>query len=167
MQQKPPEIELLVEQLHELRDVHEQLLLAARSKQSAMRAGDVDALQSWSAREQFLVDRIAAAEQQRRAIVDALAQTLHLEGPVTLTLLAGKLEEPDRSRLLALAGAIRSLAEQIRQTNQINDAVTREILQCFAQMQQQYAVARCDIGLYDTSGHKQLVTGVPILDAVG
>ena len=167
MQDKRPEIDALVEQLQELRELHDQLLLAARGKQSAMRCGDVDALQSWSAREKFLIDRITGAESARRATVEALAQALGREGPVTVTVLAAQLGEPDRSRVLALAAAIRALAEQIHQINQINDAVSREILECFAQMHRRYAVARCDIGLYDTNGRKQLVTGAALLDAVG
>jgi len=157
----------LVDQLLEIRELHEQLLLAVRNKQKHMRAGDMDGLQSWSAREKFLIDCVSTADQRRREITDQLSEQFGMEAPATVTQLADRLVEPHRSRLLALSGAIRSLAEQIYQVNQINDAVTREILECFAQMHRQFASAQADLGLYDPNGQRQLATRVSILDAVG
>jgi flagellar biosynthesis/type III secretory pathway chaperone len=167
MQGQTIEIGPLVEQLLDLRDHYEQLLHAVRCKQRCMRAGDMDELQSWSAREKFLIDCIAEMDAQRRDIVGALAGEMAIEGGVSVGRIASRCDEPQRSRLLALAGAIRSMAEQVHQVNQINDAVTREILECFAQMQRQFTTARCDIGLYDTHGQRQLLSNVSILDAVG
>ena len=157
----------MVEQLQEMRELHEQLLLAARNKQKSMRSGDLGALDSWAAREKFLIDRITATDAARRQTAEDLARTLGMEEPVTLTRLADRLAEPGRSRLLALAGVVRGLAEQIYQANQVNDAVTRELLDCFAHMQRHYTAAHCDIGLYDTRGQRQLIAAVNLLDAVG
>lgn len=157
----------LVEPLLELRDLHEQLVQAATRKQRGMRSGDMDGVESWSARETFLVERIKTTDEQRREATEDLARELGMTEPATVSQLAGRLAEPHRSRLLALAGAIRASAEQVYQINQINDAVTREILQCFAQMQRQYTQTQCDIGLYDPNGQRRLVDGVSILDAVG
>lgn len=161
------QVDALVEQLQVLRERHEQLLVAVRGKQRAMRAGDMGQLESWSARERFLIERIEAADRDRRDVARPLGEALGLGEAATLTELANRLEEPHRSRLVALAGAIRSTAEQVYQINQVNDAVTREILSCFAQMQRQIAAAHCDLGLYDPNGHKQLGSTVNILDAVG
>ncbi len=161
------QVDILVQQLQELRELHEQLLLAVRGKQRAMRSGDMNSLASWSAREQFLIERIEGVDKNRQAQTQQLSKNLGLDQNLTLTALANQLEEPHRSRLLAQAGAIRSTAEQIYQINQVNDAVTREILNCFAQMQRQITAAHCDIGLYDPNGRKQLGNHLNILDAVG
>jgi flagellar biosynthesis/type III secretory pathway chaperone len=160
-------VDALAEQLHQIHAMHEQLLLAVRGKQRAMRAGDMGGLDSWSARERFLLERIEAADQVRRDAAKPIGKALGLDDAVTLTELATRLEEPHRSKLLALAGAIRSTAEQVYQINQVNDAVTREILSCFAQMQRQVTAAHCDLGLYDPNGRKQMGSAVNILDAVG
>ncbi len=167
MQENTNSIRLLVEELQELRDLHEQLLLAVRNKQKCMRGGDVDALESWSARERFLIERIKESDEHRRGIVDELAEQLDMDQPTTVTELAGRVEEPDRSRLLAMSGVIRGLAEQIHRVNQINDAVTREILQCFTKMRHKFTASQCDIGLYDTRGQRQFTAAVSVLDAVG
>jgi hypothetical protein len=160
-------IDLLVEQLQELRELHEQLLLVVRGKQRAMRSGDMDGLASWSAREQFVIGRVEAVDKCRQDETQELGRILGSDAALTLTALANLLPEPSRSRILALAGALRSTAEQIYQINQVNDAVTREILNCFAQMQRQITAAHCDIGLYDPNGQKQMGNHLNILDAVG
>lgn len=157
----------LVNQLIEIRDLHEQLLLAVRNKQTYMRSGNMNELESWSAREKFLIDCIAQGDQRRREISDQLAKHMKIETPATVSQLAASLIEPHRSRLLALGGAIRGLAEQVYQVNQVNDAVTREILECFAQMHRQFAASQCDLGLYDPNGRKRVSTAVNMLDAVG
>jgi len=160
-------IDSLVERLGDLRDLHEQLLLTVRGKQKAMRSGDMNSLASWSAREQFLIERIEIVDKERKSETDELSRQLGHQETVSLTVLADQLSEPERSRILALIGAIRATAEQIYQINQVNDAVTREILNCFAQMQRQITAAHCDIGLYDPNGNKQLTRHLNILDAVG
>jgi flagellar biosynthesis/type III secretory pathway chaperone len=165
--QNSKDMETMIDQLVELRELHDQLLLAVRSKQKNMRLGDMDGLQSWSAREKFLIDRITETDQQRRVLVDRLAQEMNLGEALTLTQLSEHLGEPHRSKLLALAGSIRHLAEQIHQVNQVNDAVTRGILDCFAQMHRRFAIEQCDIGLYDPKGQRKLVDRVSTLDAVG
>ncbi len=161
------QINTLVQQLQELRELHEQLLLTAHGKQRTMRTGDMSGLDSWSARERFLIDRIKQVDEIRRQDTAVMAKLLGFDEDVTMTVLAEHLDEPERSRLLALAGAIRSTAEHIYQVNQVNDAVTREILNCFAQMQRQITATHCDIGLYDPSGHKRMSNHINILDAVG
>jgi hypothetical protein len=160
-------VDILVQQLQELRELHEHLLLVVRGKQRAMRSGDMNSLASWSAREQVLIERIQIVDKNRQAETQELGKALGLGQTLTLTALANQFEEPERSQLLALAAAIRSTAEQIYQINQVNDAVTREILNCFAQMQRQITAAHCDIGLYDPNGRKQLGSHLNILDAVG
>jgi len=160
-------LEPLVDCLRDLRDLHEQLLLAVHGKQRAMRSGDMNSLESWSARERFLIERIESADRLRREHSESLATVLGLEPSPTLAALADRLEEPGRSRLLALAGAIRGVADRIYQANRVNDAVTREILNCFAQMHRQITATHCDLGLYDPNGHKQMGHPLNILDAVG
>jgi len=157
----------LVDQLQEIRELHEQLLITVREKQKGMRSGDVDSMDSCAARERFLIERIKEVDETRRTDSTVLAGLLGLEQDSTLTTIANQLDEPQRSQLLALAGAIRKTAEQVYQINQVNDAVTREILSCFAQMQRQITATHCDLGLYDPNGQKQMSNHVNILDAVG
>ena len=161
------QINILVDRLHELRELHEQLLASVHAKLRAMRNGDINSLNSWSARENFLIRQIEEAEKQRRGQSLVLSKALDLDEKVTLTQMANHLDEPHRSKLLALAGAIRGVVEQIYQINHVNDAVTREILNCFAQMQRQIKSTHCDIGLYDPNGRKQMGSTINILDAVG
>jgi hypothetical protein len=160
-------VNVIVDQLYEILTLHEQLLIAVKNKQKNMRAGNMSELESWSAREQFLIDRIKESDVIRQEECGKLSSVLELSEQPTITLLADKVGEPDRSRLLAMAGGIRNLADQIYQVNQVNDAVTREILNCFAQIQRQISTTHCDLGLYDPSGRKQMGSPIRILDAVG
>ncbi len=157
----------LIENLVELKRLQEQMSDALSGKQKAMRQGDMNSLESWSAREKFLIDKIGESETVSKKLASELARKNGLDGEIGLTQLANKFGEPYRSRLLALIGAIRTIAERVRQMNQVNDEVTRQILCCFADIQRQISAAHCDTGLYDTTGQKKV--GIPhgFLDAVG
>jgi len=157
----------LMEQIKSLRDLHEQLLLAVRNKQRAMREGNMSNLESWSAREEFLTKRIHEVEELRQVANNELGKCLGFENSPKLSELAEKLSEPDRSKLLAMAGVLREIADNIRRANQVNDAVTREILNCYAQARQKMVAVQCDIGLYDPRGQKKVLRSISILDAVG
>jgi len=159
--------ETLIDNLIQLKNLQEQMVQTLTGKQRAMRTGDMDALESWSAREKFLVDKIRKSEQASRRALAELTKAMGLEDDTGITQLASKFEEPDRSRLLALVGAIRVSAERVHHMNQINDEVTRQILCCFADIQRQITAIHCDTGIYDTTGQKKI--GIPrgFLDAVG
>ncbi len=157
----------LIESLIEMKRLQEQLSDALTGKQKAMRSGDMDSLESWSAREKFLIDKVSDVERVSRRLASELGKKQGLSAEIGLTQLAERFSEPNRSRLLALVGAIRTIAERVRQMNRINDEVTREILCCFADIQRQMSAVHCDTGLYDTTGRKKV--GIPhgFLDAVG
>ncbi len=159
--------DILIDNLIQLRNLQEQIIQALSGKQRAMRTGDMDALESWSAREKFLIDKARNSEQASKRAAYEFARTLGFEGEINITQLTSKLQEPNRSRLLALAGAVRSSAERVHHMNQINDEVTRQILCCFADIQRQITAMHCDTGIYDTTGQKKI--GIPrgFLDAVG
>lgn len=160
-------VSLMIDQLADLRRLYEQLLMAVRKKQTCMRSGDMAGLESWSAREKFLIERVTSGDEHRRQLAQSVADELDVDRELTLTQLSAHVDEPERSKLLALAGAIRNVAEQVYQVNQVNDAVTRDILDCFAQMHRQFAQTQSDIGLYDPKGERKLVRQVSMLDAVG
>lgn len=157
----------LVGHLQDLRDLYDQLLQTARNKQRTMRSGDMDGMESWSAREQFLAQRIAEIEAQRKDHTQQIGRKMGFQQTPKVSVLAQQMPEPYRSRLLALAGAVRSNAEKVYQVNQVNDAVTQEILGCFTQVQRKIATERCDLGLYDYHGQKRITNHVNLLDAVG
>jgi hypothetical protein len=157
----------LVGHLQDLRDLYDQLLQTARNKQRTMRSGDMDGMESWTAREQFLAERIAEIEVQRKEYTQQIAQKMDFKQTPKVSVIAQQMQEPYRSRLLALAGAVRSNAEKVYQINQVNDAVTQEILGCFAQVQQKIASEHCDLGLYDFHGQKRITNHINLLDAVG
>ena len=160
-------IDNLVNHLQDLRDLYDQLMQAARNKHRTMRVGDIDGMESWSAREQFLAEQISVIEALRKEHTRQIAEWMGFEKTPKVTILAQKMDEPYRSRLLALAGAVRNNAKNAYQINQVNDAVTQEILSCFAQVQRRLASEHCDIGLYDYTGQKRMTNNVNLLDAVG
>ncbi len=161
------QFEDFIANLKEVKNVNEQLMNVVQNKHRAMRTGNLDSLQSCSAREKFLIDKISEIEKAMQTKFRTLAEHLNINPESRVLNLAEKLAEPHRSRLLILVGTIRSTTEKIYQINQINDEVTRHILNCFADVQRQITAVSNDIGLYDTNGNKQLANQNSILDAVG
>ncbi len=157
----------LIDKLIDMRRLQEQMFDALSGKHKAMRSGDIDGLESWSAREKFLVEKITESESVLRKLTSEFGKKIGVEDNVGLRRLAERISEPNRSRLLGLVGSIRMIAERVRYLNQINDEVTREILCCFSDIQRQISSAYCDTGLYDTTGQKKIAVPRGFLDAVG
>ena len=160
-------IKQMVDHLKTLRDLHNQLLQAVQNKQRTMRLGDINGMESWTAREIFITQQIKDVELVRQNVNAQLAISLGFKETPRISVLAERLSEPNRSRLIALSGAIRVSVKEIHKISQINDAVSREILNCFSNAHQKAVTTKKNIELYDLRGQKQAVSNFNILDAVG
>jgi len=157
--------EKLIEMLTELRELQQQLLWCLRTQQRAMRTGRMDQVQSCTSRSKFLVQQIADVEGKLRGTARQLAAGA--EDPVArLSDLAAALAEPARSKLLALAAATLTLAQEIDQVNRINQQVTEEVLNCFDAIQRRLCNSDKS-AVYESTGKPVMANAWRVLDAVG
>jgi hypothetical protein len=115
--------------LRRLTAEHERLSATSKRRRQAIARADAAAMGACMTEESEIAARIAAVEGQRESLVQrAIARFGRpADAPAdwrpTLSWIAARLEEPDASRLAALAGALRELIERLRAERQaVRDA---------------------------------------------
>ena len=94
----------------------EQILELLREKREAIRNADLDAMTRLCGLENELVQRIAALEKQRLALVGRFTERLAPDAPKPLVLsaIAASLDEAMRGRLETAAEALRAIVRTVR-----------------------------------------------------
>lgn len=99
---------------------HERLLVLTVEHRGAIAAADARALSVCIARQNEVVQRIAALERQRQGIVGAIMRMPAAQGPArlaqaqpTMSTVAAHAPEPVRSRLAAVTTALRELLHKL------------------------------------------------------
>lgn len=159
----------LVQCLSALREAYEELLTVVNGKLAATKKADVEAINSCAAREQFLVERVTQVENVRRKILTQLQQQLGMDAsnPTTISALAEHVDEPDRSRLLVLAAALRRLIEEVNRVNEVAALVTHELSKHLKHVFDVMAAPAMDGAVYGPRGGRQAARTQNFLDAVG
>ncbi|MCK6456882.1 MAG: flagellar protein FlgN [Phycisphaerae bacterium] len=159
----------LAELLRGLTSLQEELTTVLESKLDAMRRADTPAMQSATAHERRLLDRLTQLDIERHAIVARAAEALGLPDRAGLTVrrVAESCGEPDRSRLLVLAEGLRQKMLRVAELNRVIALVTGEMLAHYRTVFTAMARGGEDSGGYSHRGRPQSAAAVRVLDAVG
>ncbi len=122
----------LIRLLGGLQKLHGQLRSLVEVKIDAMKRADIAAMGELSRQEQTLAERLATYEESRRRLMEAMGEELGLSSQaaraITVSQLASRLSQPQRSLLRDAAGKLREVASQVAQANRVAGVVSREIL---------------------------------------
>ncbi len=154
-------VALLVQQ----KEFYEALLQTEQGKLKAMREGNLDLLESWTAREAFLVERIKFLDNFIHQCLQQFGGSA--ENKIRIKDLAESLPEPIRSRVLTLSETIRKLAEEVKSVNQIVGEVSNYMLDMFYEIRRNLADMYVDPGIYNSDGRRFEPISSSVLDAVG
>ncbi|MHC4414921.1 MAG: flagellar protein FlgN [Planctomycetota bacterium] len=107
--------------LREQLDGHRQLLGCIGRKREAVRTADMESIAAICQQEHAIAHRLTELEKIRLELVGSLTEVLHPEArsPLTVSQIGAVLEEPDRTRLSALAGQLRSLVQEARHASSV------------------------------------------------
>lgn len=115
-----------------MQKLQEQLRGLIAAKVDAMKRADITAVGEWCRQEQVLAKQLAEREVARRRIMDAMRKELGLPDKdaraVTVSQLASRMSESQRSILQDAADRLRKVALQVVQANRVAGIVSREIL---------------------------------------
>ncbi|MBL0921582.1 MAG: flagellar export chaperone FlgN [Phycisphaerales bacterium] len=118
---KPDPMAAELEQiLRDLTEQHERLRATSQRRRAAIRAADPGAMAECLTAEAALAQRIAEIETRREGLVQRAIERFGRPADAgadwrpTISWIAARLDEPDSSRLAALAGALRELIEGLR-----------------------------------------------------
>ncbi|MCH9023062.1 MAG: flagellar protein FlgN [Planctomycetes bacterium] len=150
-------------------EAHEELAQLLENKLDAMKHYDLSRLEALSTGEQQVVSELGRKGQLRQAAVHKLAREFYPQSPVkhvTARQLAKTAGEPLRSKLLALAGILREVAEKVKRLNEINAQTTGKVMVHFDAIFKLVAQFGCDIGLYGRAGKQLVFEQRRIIDAI-
>ena len=157
--------------LNELTGLHGELAMHMRNKLEAIKQADSDRIQSITAREMVLANRVSEREGLRRQITRNIVANLPLE-PSTdktprLSALAEHLNEPLRSELLAATAALRAKLEEINRTRVKNELITQEMLKHLGEVLSVMRSGGKGTDVYSRAGNRERTSTANVFEAVG
>jgi hypothetical protein len=118
--------------LEQLGELYGELFALVRLKIEGMRRADTDCLNECAAKESALLERLRERDSLRNQLMDAVAGELGLPPragrTMTMTQLAGRLCESQRSGLLQAVVTLRTALLNVTQANRVAGAVSRELI---------------------------------------
>lgn len=157
----------LLDVLRGLLAAHERLLAIAGARQDAMRTFDVSALDQLVEREQQETTTLQELEERRRQVLARLQPVLGRNTPATISNIAARTGEPQRTVLLATGAALKAAAEKLARESRINATVSAAIISSMSKVLKVITGLAQHAGLYMRNGRKAAIHGIHLLDAVG
>ncbi len=141
-------------------ETHEQMLAIAIEHRAAISRADTTGVQSCVGRQAVLSARVNELESQRRTLTAALAPARPGSPSPTITLVAQKLPEPSRGRVLGAAAKLRDVLLRLQRENRILRSATQSLVAHMDGLIQQVARALSQARLYGPQG--RIDTGGPV-----
>lgn len=153
----------LLKLLGELLAGQRRLLAVAEARRDAMRTFDVARLEALTEQQRAETGALAALDARRKGIVAALRPHLRGAEP-TVTEIAKRTAEPQRTQLLALAAEVKAAVEQLDRTNRINATVSDAVIKGLAKVLKVVTGLAQHAGLYMRNGRKAALHGIHLLE---
>lgn len=163
-------VEQVIAMLGEMKALHDELCMVVKRKLDALRRADVDAIQSATAREDFLARRIHECDGMRKQVMELIATSMGVARShareMTVSELADRVGEPASSRLVVLAAALRDRIRETAEANRVAALITQEMLKHFRHVYDVMATANQQPGVYTRSGSAAPRRAVSVFEAV-
>ena len=150
--------------LRELLAAHQRLLRLSQMRQEAMRTFDVQRLNDLLEREKAETQRLETIEKLRRILVEQMKLQLGRNTPATISAIAQRVAEPQRSTLLGLAAQVKATVEQLDRSQRINAKVSETVVKSLAKVLKIVTGLAQHAGLYMRDGRKAALRGVHTLE---
>jgi len=162
----------LAELLERLIDMQQRMIDLIREKLQAMRAADIDAMESSAVREGQLAGDIAGLDRRRCEIVEQLCEHLELPasqppGSVSIRVLLTHLSAPHVERLGEPADRLRARMLEAAEANRVVEMACRQLLDWYRELFRIVAADETETLTYAPDGKTGAGRGVRVLDAVG
>ncbi len=161
----------LVRLLGEIVGLYDEMAGHMKTKLEAIRQADTGRIQSLTAREMTLAEKVEQREGLRRHITKKLVKTLGLRTPedfqLKLSELAEHLAEPRRSQLLGVATGLRDKADKIENLRITTTLITQEMLKHLNHVLSIMTSGGPEAEVYSPNGQRGQNGSPCVFDAVG
>lgn len=115
-----------------LKNLQEQLLASVRGTTDAMKRADVGAMRDLQQQQRMVVEQLEEREGLRRQLMDGIGRELNLPArsarALSVSQLAARLPEAQRTGLLDAAEGLRKVVFQVAHANRLAGVIARETL---------------------------------------
>ena len=133
---------------------HRALLTRIEQKQEALRTADLDAIGRLCGEEKAIVQRLQAADSERRGVIEELTAALAPadDEPLTIAGIAAAAGDAFRERLLGLLNELRTIAESVGRESTVVAAASRALSTHLTGIMQSVNGALSRVGVYGRRG---------------
>ena len=161
----------LVRLVTEMARLHEELAMHMRNKLDAIKRADSDQIQSITARETVLAERLTEREGLRRQMTKRILAGVGLNAEanksIRLTELAEHFAEPRRSQLLVAAAGLREKVHEVDRIRVTTTLITEEMLKHMREVFSVMTAGGFETGVYSRTGGRLEATSPRVFEAVG
>jgi flagellar biosynthesis/type III secretory pathway chaperone len=139
------------------------LLALATARRDAMKTFDIARLEALTEQQRVETQALAILDVRRKALVAQFKPLLKGAEP-TVSEIARRVGEPQKTQLLALAGQIKATVEQLDRANRINATVSEAVIKGLAKVLKIVTGLAQHAGLYMRNGRKAALHGIHLLE---
>ena len=129
-----------------------------------MRTFDVDRLEALTEQERIEVQNLAAIDRQRAGLIAQFKAVLGRGVEPTVSEIARRSGEPQKTQLLGLAAQVKTVVEQLERNNRINTAISETVVKGLAKVLKVVTGLAQHAGLYMRNGRKAALHGIHLLE---
>ncbi|MEI4789893.1 flagellar protein FlgN [Bacillus sp. FJAT-53060] len=119
-------VKIIIEELHRLYGLHEQLLKLSNDKTEMLKSNEIDALSEVLNLEQKYIQAISQLEEKR---IEATVQFLQSDQSSTITACIEKAEGTDQVELISLYEKLNDIMVELKDVNDLNKQLIQQSLQ--------------------------------------
>jgi len=161
---------LALELITLLRDMlasQQRLLQIALLRQDAMRSFDIERLNVLHEQERTETQKAESFDNRRTVLIQRFRPLLPANLQPGVSEIARRCQEPVKSQLLALAGRLRAVVEQLDRHTRINAKVSETVVTGLAKVLKVMTGLAQHAGLYMRNGRKAALKGIHLLEVTG
>jgi hypothetical protein len=157
----------LVALLRDTLQSQQRLLQIAVLRQEAMKAFDIERLNALHEQERAETQNADSFETRRKTIIQQFRPLLGNGIEPSVSEIARRCQEPTKTQLLALAGQLKSVVEQLARHTRINASVSESVVKGLAKVLKVMTGLAQHAGLYMRNGRKAALKGIHLLEVTG
>ena len=158
---------LVNELLSLLRDLlvgQQQLLQLGLSRRDAMRTFDVTRMEALVGQEKAALERLTSLDRRRQQLMAQIRATMPRNFEPTVSEIAKRSQEPQKSQLLTLAAQLKETVEQVERNTRINATISETVIKGLAKVLKVVTGLAQHAGLYMRNGRKAAMHGIHLLE---
>jgi hypothetical protein len=155
-------VALLTDMLHS----QQRLLQIAVLRQDAMKSFDIERLNTLHDQERLETLNAEPFDLRRKNIIAQFRPLLGGAEP-SVSEIARRVNDPFRTQLLALAGQLKTVVEQLARHTRINASISESVVKGLAKVLKIMTGLAQHAGLYMRNGRKAALKGIHLLEVTG